>query len=359
MSLEKFSYPKEKIKILLLEDINEEAKRVFNHHGFPNIILKKEPLQDINPLELSDVHIIGVRSKSKITEEVLLSSPKLLSIGCFCIGTDNVDLKRSALQGVPVFNAPFSNTRSVAELTMALVVMLARKVPFHNKMMHKGIWSKTASQSYEVRGKSIGIVGYGHIGSQVGVLAESYGMKVFYYDIVKKLPLGNAKALPTLEDLLKISDFVTLHVPDTKETRGMINKEQLSLMKKGACLLNLSRGKVVNLEALKDAILSGHIKGASLDVYPEEPSKKGEPFSCPLIGLDNVILTPHIGGSTVEAQVNIAKDVSQTLIEFIDVGSTIGTVNFPEINLPRKKGCHRILHIHKNVPGVLSKVNAI
>lgn len=354
-----FSFPKEKMKILLLEGIHPACVERLNQAGYrPELVkgaLSEQELCEAIP----SVHLLGIRSKTQVTAKVLDRAKSLLSIGCFCIGTDQVDLSAAARHGVPVFNAPFSNTRSVAELTLAEIVMLARRAAHKSQLLHRGVWEKSAEGCVEVRNKSVGIIGYGHIGPQVGLLAEAFGMKVYYYDIVGKLPLGNAVPVSSLEELLKVSDFVTLHVPETPETRNMIGAQQLEAMKQGAFLLNLSRGKVVDLDALKRALESGKVAGAAVDVFPEEPKTNDEAFSCPLLGMDNVILTPHIGGSTIEAQRNIGLEVGNTLIKFTETGSTTGAVNFPQVELPVVRDCHRILNIHKNVPGVLSAINSI
>jgi D-3-phosphoglycerate dehydrogenase len=355
----KYSFPKDKIRILLLEGVHASAGERFSQAGYtvesvPSAA-SEEQLLDVMP----EIHLLGIRSKTRVTKRVLDASTRLLAIGCYCIGTDQVDLKTAAGRGVPVFNAPFSSTRSVAELTLAEVVMLARKAAHRSQQLHAGRWEKSAAGSHEVRHKTIGIVGYGHIGPQVGLLAEAFGMRVVFYDMVKKLPLGNAESLGSLNQLLKTADFVTLHVPDTPLTRGMIGAEQLGRMKPGSYLLNLSRGRVVDVEALRDALLSGHLAGAAVDVYPEEPQKRTGDFDVPLRGLDNVILTPHVGGSTLEAQRNIAIEVADSLIGFTDAGATTGAVNFPEVELPLLQSGHRVLNIHKNVPGVLRDINRI
>ncbi len=354
-----FSFPKEKMKILLLEGIHPACVERLNQAGYrPELVKGAMSEQELSEA-IPSVHVLGIRSKTQVTAKVLDRAKSLLSIGCFCIGTDQVDLSAAARHGVPVFNAPFSNTRSVAELTLAEIVMLARRAAHKSQLLHRGVWEKSAEGCVEVRNKSVGIIGYGHIGPQVGLLAEAFGMKVYYYDIVGKLPLGNAVPVSSLEELLKSSDFVTLHVPETPETRNMIGAQQLEAMKQGAFLLNLSRGKVVDLDALKRALESGKVAGAAVDVFPEEPKTNEEAFSCPLLGMDNVILTPHIGGSTIEAQRNIGLEVGNTLIKFTETGSTTGAVNFPQVELPVVRDCHRILNIHKNVPGVLSAINSI
>lgn len=354
-----FSFPKEKMKILLLEGIHPACVERLNQAGYRPELVKGAMSEQELCEAIPSVHVLGIRSKTQVTAKVLDRAKSLLSIGCFCIGTDQVDLSAAARHGVPVFNAPFSNTRSVAELTLAEIVMLARRAAHKSQLLHRGVWEKSAEGCVEVRNKSVGIIGYGHIGPQVGLLAEAFGMKVYYYDIVGKLPLGNAVPVSSLEELLKASDFVTLHVPETPETRNMIGAQQLEAMKQGSFLLNLSRGKVVDLDALKRALESGKVAGAAVDVFPEEPKTNDEAFSCPLLGMDNVILTPHIGGSTIEAQRNIGLEVGNTLIKFTETGSTTGAVNFPQVELPVVRDCHRILNIHKNVPGVLSAINSI
>lgn len=354
------SYPKENIKVLLLEGIHPSAVKNFKNSNFINIETQNVAWSEEELLEnIGDVHIIGVRSKTQITEKVIKNAPKLKAIGCFCIGTNQVDLDAATMAGVTVFNSPYSNTRSVAELVIAESIMLMRKIPLRDKKAHQGTWLKDAKESYEVRGKKIGIIGYGHIGSQVSVLAENLGFNVLYYDIEPKLPMGNATRVESLTDLLERSDIVTLHVPATPQTNMMMDANRFKQMKKGSILLNLSRGSVVDIKALKDALESGHLSGAAIDVYPEEPESKGEPFSTELQNVPNVILTPHIGGSTVEAQYNIGVDVSTKLINLIDNGTTVGSHSLPALNLPVQKDVNRILHIHENKPGVLSEINRI
>lgn len=356
---QKYSFPKNKMKILLLEGIHQVTQEKFEESGYKVERRKDSPSEEELSDLISSVHVLGIRSKTQLSAELLKEAKHLLAIGCFCIGTDQVNLEAAASLGIPVFNAPFSNTRSVAELTIAEVIMLARKAAHKSQRLHQGVWDKSADGCYEVRHKKIGIVGYGNIGPQVGLLAEAFGMSVSFYDIVTKLPLGNARAAKSLDELLSESDYVTLHVPETSETRGMIGKKQLTRMKKGAALLNLSRGLVVDIDALKDAIISGHISGAAIDVFPKEPHSNDEEFQSPLRGLDNVILTPHIGGSTLEAQRNIGQEVYTSLLKFIETGATAGSVNFPQVELPVVKDSHRVLNIHKNVPGVLSAINSI
>ena len=354
-----YSYPKDKVRILLLEAIHPAAVDIFKEAGYEACVVKsamsnQELLDVIEP-----IHVLGIRSKTQIRQPAIGASKRLLAIGCFCIGTDQVDLDAAASKGVPVFNAPFSNTRSVAELTLAEVVMLSRKAAHRSMELHSGRWEKSAAGSREVRNKTIGIVGYGHIGSQVGLLAEAFGMRVVFYDIVNKLPLGNAVQLASLGELLQSSDFVTLHVPESPETRNMVSSREISLMKNGSCLLNLSRGSVVDLKAVSDALTSGHLAGAALDVFPREPGSSSEAFECELRGLENVILTPHIGGSTEEAQRNIGIEVASALVKYIETGSSSGSVNFPHVDLPLVRNRHRVLNIHRNVPGVLSNINRI
>ena len=351
---------KDQLRILLLEGIHSVADENFRKKGFRCIethtgSMNEEDLLKIIPY----VHLLGIRSKTKIRPHLLDAAPQLLAIGCFCIGTDQVDLEAAARRGVAVFNAPFSNTRSVAELVIAEVVMLARRAAHRSMQLHSGQWEKSALGCMEVRRKTIGIVGYGHIGPQVGVLAEAMGMKVVFHDIVKKLPLGNARQLPNLKDVLKTADFVTLHVPDTSLTRGMIGREELNQMRKGSYLLNLSRGTVVDVKALRRSLLGGHLAGAALDVYPREPKSRTDPFESELRGLENVILTPHIGGSTEEAQRNIGIEVSEAMADYAKTGSTAGCTNLPEVQMVPLKGSYRVLNIHKDMPGVLSRINGL
>jgi len=353
------SFPKSEIKILLLENVHPVARDAFAAEGF-QVELLKGALPEAELAErVRDVHVLGIRSKTQVTPKVLDEARRLLTVGAFCIGTNQVALKHANQRGTPVFNAPFSNTRSVAELIIAEIVMLSRHLGDRVREVHAGHWKKVAVGSHEVRGHTIGIVGYGHIGSQVGVLAEAFGMRVVFYDIVAKLPMGNNRSCSSLEELLKESDFVTLHVPETPQTKNMIGHTELAHMKKGACLLNASRGTVVEIDALAAALKSGHIGGAAVDVYPSEPESNSDGFQTPLRGLTNVILTPHIGGSTEEAQEAIGKEVSAALIKFINQGATTGAVNFPQVELPVTRQTHRILNIHRNVPGVLRDINKI
>lgn len=354
------SLSKEKIKILLLESLHNNAVNYFKDNDYSNVECLKDSLDGKELIEkIKDVHLLGIRSKTKITSEILEHANKLIAIGCYSIGTNQVDLQTAKIKGIPVFNAPFSNTRSVAELVISECIFLMRGIPEKNYFAHNGKWFKEAANSFEVRGKNIGIIGYGHIGSQVSILAENLGMNVFYYDIEKKLNLGNAKSCSNLEELLRISDTVTLHVPENETTKNMITKQQLQLMKKGSYLINISRGSVVNLEDLAAALEEKHLNGAAIDVYPEEPVSNNDSFTCLLQKFQNVILTPHIGGSTSEAQANIALEVSEKLVKYCDVGSTIGATNFVEVALIPNVNKQRYLHIHKNIPGVLNKITKV
>lgn len=356
----KTSLDKQKIKIVLLEGIHASAVDALRADGYSNVEQRATALSGEKLMEaVRDAYFLGIRSTTHLTADVFASAPRLTGVGCFCIGTNQVDLLAAEEKGIPVFNAPFSNTRSVAELVMAEVVFLMRGIPQRNAAAHRGEWIKTAAGSHEVRGKTLGIVGYGHIGTQVGLLAESLGMQVVYCDIEGKLALGNAKALGSLDALLAASDVVTLHVPETPETQGMMGAEQIGNMKRGAKLINASRGTVVDIEVLAEALKSGHLSGAAIDVFPKEPKGAGQQFESPLRGLDNVLLTPHIGGSTAEAQENIGVEVAGKLLKYSNNGSTVGAVNFPEVSLPEHIGKHRLLHIHRNQPGVLSAINGV
>ncbi len=352
------SYPKEKINILLLENISEQAVQNFKKAGYSSIkriggaLPEKELIK-----EVKEAHLLGIRSKSQITPAVLNAAGKLQAIGCFCIGVNQVNLGQARANGVTVFNAPYSNTRSVAELVIGLSVMLIRRIPDKNKAAHEGKWMKDARGSYELRGKTLGIIGYGNIGAQVSVLAEALGMKVIFYDIVTRLPLGNARPRKNMKEVLQEADIVTLHVPETAQTKNLISAGVFKHFKKGAILINYARGQVVDLDALALALQNNQLSGAAIDVYPVEPEKNGDAFHTPLQNLPNVILTPHIGGSTEEAQANIGEDVSLKLINFLETGITTGSHTVPELALPLQEGAHRILHIHKNVPGVLSQIN--
>ena len=354
----KTSYPKEKIRVLLLENVSERAANNFRKQGYTEIERLNKALTESELIHaIRNCHILGIRSKTQITGKVLESARKLQAIGCFCIGVNQVDLEKATDQGVVVFNAPYSNTRSVAELVIGAAIMLIRRIPDKNAAAHKGIWLKEATGSYELRGKTLGIIGYGNIGSQVSVLAEALGMKVQFYDVETKLPLGNASDARSLKDLLKTSDVITLHIPETPETKYLLNKSTIRHIKKGAVLINYARGEVVDLDALAAAIDNNHIAGTAVDVFPVEPEKNGDQFHTPLQGLSNVILTPHIGGSTEEAQQNIGEDVSAKLLSFLEKGITLGSHTVPALSLPPQEGSHRILHIHQNVPGVLSHIN--
>ena len=356
----KTSLSKNKIKILLLEGVHPSAVAAFEKDGYTDIDYRMKSLPERELLRaVSEAFFIGIRSRTQLTARVFEHAPRLIGVGCFCIGTNQVDLDSAQERGVPIFNAPFSNTRSVAELVLAEIVMLMRGIPQRNMLAHRGEWLKTATGSYEVRGKTLGIVGYGHIGTQIGVLAEALGMRVIYYDIETKLALGNARPVPSLDAVLEEADVVTLHVPETPITQGMIGRAQLARMKPGSRLINAARGTLVDIQALADGLASKHLAGAAIDVFPKEPKGASDEFVSPLRGLDNVLLTPHIGGSTEEAQQNIGLEVSGKLIKYSNNGSTIGAVNFPEVSLPEQPGKHRLLHIHRNQPGVLSHINAI
>ncbi|WP_207461953.1 phosphoglycerate dehydrogenase [Azospirillum sp. SYSU D00513] len=356
----KLSLSKEKISILLLEGIHNNAVEALAADGYATVERLPHALDEAELLErIGSVHMLGIRSRTHLTAKVLESATRLFSVGCFCIGTNQVDLKAARRLGIPVFNAPYSNTRSVAELVIGEIIMLMRGIFDKSNLVHGGGWMKSAKDSYEIRGKTLGIVGYGHIGTQVSILAESMGMKVRYYDTQKKLALGNAMPCGSLEELLSISDVVTLHVPDTPQTRNLIGPSQIRAMKKGSFLINAARGQVVDIPALASALRDKHLIGAAIDVFPVEPGSDAEEFMSELRGLPNTILTPHIGGSTMEAQANIGTEVAQKLIEYSDSGSTMGAVNFPQVALPVNGGCKRFLHVHQNVPGVLRKLNEV
>lgn len=356
----KTSLDKSKIKILLLEGVHQSAVDGFKANGYTNIEYHPKSLSEADLLEaISDAHFVGLRSRTQLTEKVFAAAHKLVAVGCFCIGTNQVDLDAALSRGIPVFNAPYSNTRSVAELVLAETIMLMRGIPHKSTRCHAGGWAKSAKNSYEVRGKKLGIIGYGSIGSQLSVLAESLGMEVMYYDVVTKLAMGNAHQVDSLDELLSQADVVSLHVPELPTTKWMITKDELSKMKPGAHLINASRGTVVVIEDLAEALKSGHLGGAAIDVFPKEPRGNDDEFVTPLRGLDNVILTPHIGGSTMEAQENIGKEVSDKLIRYSDNGTTTFAVNFPEVALPSHPDKHRLLHIHQNVPGVMSEINRV
>ncbi len=358
MSPKKTSFPKQDIRVLLLEGISQTAIDTFRAAGYSQIELhaKSLPEEELKQ-RIAEAHIVGIRSRTQLSAPVLAQAKRLIAIGCFCIGTNQVDLDAAELAGIPVFNAPYSNTRSVAELVIAEAILLLRGIPQRNAECHRGGWSKSATGSHETRGKVLGIVGYGHIGTQVGVLAEALGMQVIFHDIETKLSLGNARAAADLSDLLARADVVTLHVPELASTKDMIGAAQLAQMKPGAHLINASRGSVIDIDALDAALRSGHIGGAAVDVFPVEPKGNGELFESPLTAHDNVILTPHVGGSTLEAQDNIGVEVAAKLVRYSDNGSTLSAVNFPEVTLPEHDQSLRLLHIHRNVPGVLSQIN--
>jgi len=352
------SYPKEKIRILFLENISDMAVKNFSKHGYVQVEKVTKALSEDDLIrEIKDVHILGIRSKTHVTQKVLDAARKLQAIGCFCIGVNQVDLHSATEHGIAVFNAPYSNTRSVAELVIAASIMLIRRIPDKNKSAHEGVWMKESKGSYELRGKTLGIIGYGNIGTQVSVLAEALGMKVTFYDVETKLPMGNAVDAKSLKELVKRSDVITLHVPETPHTKNLINKTNLKYFKKGSILINYARGEVVDLDALQMALKDGQLSGAAIDVFPWEPEKNGDKFQTPLQNIPNVILTPHIGGSTEEAQQNIGEDVSMKLFHFLEKGITNGSHTVPALSLPPQEGAHRILHIHNNVPGVLSEIN--
>jgi D-3-phosphoglycerate dehydrogenase len=354
------SFSKSRMKILLLEGVHDRAVENFKRHGYTAIERHKKALTgDELKDAVSDVHFIGIRSRTRLTADVIAAAPRLMSIGAFCIGTNQIDLDSAMMRGVPVFNAPFSNTRSVAELVLAEIIFLLRGIPAKNALLHRGVWAKSADDAREVRGKTLGIVGYGNIGTQLSVMAEALGMDVCFYDVVTKLPLGNARMMPRLEELLEVADVVTLHVPETPLTQGMMGAREFARMKKGAKFINASRGTVVDIEAAAEALDRKHIAGAAFDVFPLEPEGNDEEFLSPLRKFDDVILTPHIAGSTIEAQANIGTEVSEKLVRYSDNGSTLSAVNFPEVALPEHPGSHRLLHIHKNVPGVLSRINSV
>ena len=360
MSPKKTSFPKQDIRVLLLEGVSQTAIDVFTAAGYSQIELHSKALpEDELKARIAEAHIVGIRSRTQLSAEVLANAKRLMAVGCFCIGTNQVDLDAAEHAGIPVFNAPYSNTRSVAELVIAEAIMLTRGIPQKNAECHRGGWSKSAAGSHEVRGKTLGIIGYGHIGTQVGVMAEAMGMQVIFHDVETKLSLGNARAAISLDDLLARADIVTVHVPETPSTQWMIGAAELARMRPGAHLINAARGTVVDIDALDAALRSGHIGGAALDVFPVEPKGNGDAFVSPLTAHDNVILTPHVGGSTLEAQDNIGVEVAAKLVRYSDNGSTLSAVNFPEVTLPEHEDSLRLLHIHQNVPGVLSRVNEI
>ena len=354
------SYPKDRIKVLFLENISDKAVQYFKQQGYADVkkvagALSEEELIKV----IKDVHILGIRSKTFISKKVLDSAKKLQAIGCFCIGINQVDLKACKQKGIAVYNAPYSNTRSVAELVIGASIFLIRKILDKNKAAHNGIWNKEAKGSFELRGKTMGIIGYGNIGTQLSVMAEAIGMRVQFYDIETKLPLGNAQARKSIKEIVGSSDIISLHVPETNQTKNLINKALIKQFKSGSILVNYARGEVVDLDALAEAIKEKHIAGAAIDVFPIEPEKNGDAFTTPLQGLSNVLLTPHIGGSTEEAQENIGEDVSIKLYQYLERGVSNGSHTIPSLSLPPVDGAHRILHIHKNVPGVLGAINTL
>ena len=354
------SLHKAKIRFLLLEGIHPRAREIIENAGYTNIVEQVGALtpEDLHKA-LKGVHFVGIRSRTQLDAAAIEAADRLTAVGCFCIGTNQVDLKEAAHAGTPVFNAPFANTRSVAELSLAEIIMLMRGIPQKNAAAHRGEWLKTASGSREIRGKTLGIVGYGHIGTQLGIIAESMGMRVIFQDIESKLPLGNAEVRASLEDLLREADVVSLHVPDTAETRNLMSAGAIAAMREGSYLINASRGTVVDIEALADALKSGRVAGAAIDVFPVEPKSNDDRFISPLVGLDNVLITPHIGGSTLEAQENIAVEVASKLVRYSDNGTTRSAVNFPQVSLPDHGDTRRIMHIHRNEPGVLQAINQV
>lgn len=355
-----YSLDKDKIKILLLEGVHQNAVNNFKADGYHNIVYHEKSLPEAQLLEeIADAHFVGLRSRTNLTEDVLAAAKKLVAIGCFCIGTNQVDLDAAQKRGIPVFNAPFSNTRSVAELVLAQLILLLRGIPEKNAKAHRGDWVKSAANSYEARGKKLGIIGYGHIGTQLSILAEHLGMQVYFYDIENKLALGNASQVQTLDELLEMCDVISLHVPETPQTKDMFGAAEFAKMKDNAIFINASRGTVVDIDALVEVLESKKLAGAAVDVFPIEPKSNQEEFVSPLRQFDNVILTPHIGGSTLEAQENIGTEVSDKLLKYSNNGSTVMAVNFPEVTLPGHGKCRRLLHIHKNIPGILTKINEI
>lgn len=354
------SLGKDKIKFVLLEGVHQSAVETLQAAGYTNIEYLKTSLPEEQLIDtIKDAHFVGIRSRTQLTRSVLEKAEKLVAVGCFCIGTNQVDLDAAQEHGVAVFNAPYSNTRSVAELVIAEAILLLRRIPEKNAACHRGGWMKTATGAFEIRGKTLGIVGYGAIGTQVSVLAESLGMKVKFFDVITKLPLGNAAQVRNLKDLLAQSDIVSLHVPETADTKDMIGAEEIAAMKPGAIFLNASRGTVVDIDALASALESGHIGGTAIDVFPVEPRSNDDEFISPLRGQDNAILTPHIGGSTQEAQANIGLEVAEKLVKYSDNGTTVSSVNFPEVALPGHTNAHRLLHVHQNIPGILSEINRV
>ena len=356
--MSKVSLPKDKIKILLLEGLHQSTLDTLKSNGYENIEYLKTSLPEDELIEkIKDVHFIGIRSRTHLSEKVFEAANKLVAVGCFCIGTNQVDLEAAQKRGIPVFNAPFSNTRSVAELALGQMILLLRGVPAKNAKAHKGMWDKSANGSFEARGKTLGIIGYGHIGTQLSILAEHLGMRVQFFDIEDKLVLGNSTQVKTLKQLLKTSDVISLHVPETEQTQNMIGAKEFAMMKDGAIIMNAARGTVIDIDALVDALNSNKLSGAAIDVFPVEPKSNDDLFESPLTAFDNVILTPHVGGSTQEAQQNIGIEVAGKLAKYSDNGSTLSAVNFPEVSLPSHTNRSRLLHIHHNTPGVLTKIN--
>ncbi|MGC9402541.1 phosphoglycerate dehydrogenase [Vibrio genomosp. F10 str. 9ZC157] len=356
----KVSLEKNKIKILLLEGLHPSSVEVLQAAGYSNIEYHKGSLSEEALLDaVKDAHFIGIRSRTNLSQEVIDAAEKLVAIGCFCIGTNQVNLTAATKRGIPVFNAPFSNTRSVAELVLGQILLLLRGIPEKNALAHRGIWKKSADSSYEARGKRLGIIGYGHIGTQLGIIAENLGMRVYFYDIENKLSLGNATQISTMSELLNKCDVISLHVPETAGTKNMMGAEEFARMKPGSIFINAARGTVVDIPALCGALESGHLSGGAVDVFPTEPATNADPFESPLMQFDNVILTPHVGGSTQEAQENIGVEVAGKLAKYSDNGSTLSSVNFPEVSLPEHGDCSRLLHIHENRPGILTQINTI
>lgn len=354
------SYDRRKIKVMLLEGVHQSAVSLFTDSGYTNIEYVSSALPEDELIErIRDVHLLGIRSRTQLNAKVLAAAEKLIAAGCFCIGTNQVDLSQAATQGIPIFNAPYSNTRSVAELVLGEAIILLRGVSQKNIRAHRGVWEKSARDSFEVRGKQLGIIGYGSIGSQLGVLAEGLGMHVRFFDVQTKLPLGNAKQLGSLAELLSSSDVVSLHVPQSAATHMMIGRNELAQMKAKSVLINAARGTVVDIDALRETLEQGRLLGAAVDVFPEEPKSNDDEFISPLRGFDNVILTPHIGGSTLEAQENIGLEVAEKLIRYSDNGSTVSAVNMPEVSLPPHDGAHRLLHLHRNSPGIMAAINNV
>ncbi|WP_040977048.1 phosphoglycerate dehydrogenase [Necropsobacter massiliensis] len=356
----KVSLDKSKIKFLLLEGVHQNALDVLHAAGYTNIEYHKKALAPEELKEaIKDAHFVGLRSRTHLTAEILEHAGKLIAIGCFCIGTNQVDLEAAKARGIPVFNAPFSNTRSVAELVLGEILLLMRNIPQANAEVHRGLWNKSAVGSHEVRGKKLGIVGYGHIGSQLSIVAESLGMNVFFYDLETKLPLGNAQQVSTLEELLSGCDVISLHVPENASTKNLMSAERIAQLKQDCIFINAARGTVVDIDALAQALKEGRIRGAAIDVFPQEPASINEEFVSPLREFDNVLLTPHIGGSTAEAQENIGTEVATKFVKYSDNGSTLSAVNFPEVSLPEHRTAKRLLHIHENRPGILNKINQL